>query len=163
MMRSSFVTAVGVYPTLLCLPLVFLVACGGGKATPPTTGGVDLAVSGQTVTKVRTAGKQVVLLEERLTSIFEDGPQRTLAILQSDGSTKSPYTPPSGWSVVDFVVHPSGDISAILTTATRCVLFGSIQMARFEATNYLSILLLPAIHSLTTPEASRLTTHFSLH
>jgi len=28
-----------------------------------------------------------------------------------------PYMPPPGWSVVDFVVHPSGDISAILTTA----------------------------------------------
>jgi hypothetical protein len=28
-----------------------------------------------------------------------------------------PYIPPAGWSVVDFAVHPSGDISAILTTA----------------------------------------------
>jgi hypothetical protein len=59
----------------------------------------------------------VVLLEERLTSIFEDGPQRTLAILQSDGHAAQPYMPPAGWSVVDFAVHPSGDISAILTTA----------------------------------------------
>ena len=58
------------------------------------------------------------LLEERLNSIFEDGPQRTLAILQSDGHTVQPYMPPPGWSVVDFAVHPSGDISAILTTAT---------------------------------------------
>src|SRR2546429_4658824 len=44
--------------------------------------------------------------------------QRTLAIVQSDGHTVQPYTPPSGWSVDDFAVHPSGDISAILTTAT---------------------------------------------
>jgi hypothetical protein len=78
---------------------------------------VELAVVGQTVTKVRTAGNEVVLLEERLTSIFEDGPQRTLAILQSDGHTVKPYLPPPGWSVVDFAVHPSRDISVILTTA----------------------------------------------
>jgi len=80
---------------------------------------VDLAVSGQTVTKVRTAGNEVVLLEERLTSIFEDGPQRTLEILQNDGHTVQPYTPPPGWSMVDFAVHPSGDISAVLTTAAE--------------------------------------------
>jgi hypothetical protein len=78
---------------------------------------VDLAVVGQTVTKVRTAGNEVVLLEERLTSIFVDGPERMLAILQSDGHTVQPYLPPPGWSVVDFAVHPSGDISVILTTA----------------------------------------------
>jgi hypothetical protein len=79
---------------------------------------VDLEVVGQTVTKVRTSRNEAVLLEERLTSIFEDGPQRTLAILQSDGHTVQPYTPPPGWSVDDFAVHPSGEISAILTTAT---------------------------------------------
>jgi hypothetical protein len=80
---------------------------------------VDLAVTGQTVTKVRAAGTEVVLLEERLTSIFEDGPQRTLAILQKDGHSAHPYIPPRGWSVVDFAVHPSGDVSVVLTTATE--------------------------------------------
>jgi len=78
---------------------------------------VNLAVTGQTVTKVRTSGNEIVVLEERLNSIFEDGPQRTLAILQSDGHTLQTYLPPSGWSVVDFALHPSGDISVILTTA----------------------------------------------
>ena len=91
---------------------------------------VDLAVAGQTVIKVRTAGGHVVLLEERLNSIFEDGPQRTLATLQSDGHTLQTYMPP-GWSVVYFAVHPSGDISAILTTATGVL----VHMLRFEATN----------------------------
>ncbi len=84
----------------------------------PSVGPVDLSVAGQSVIKVRTAGGHVVLLEERLSSIFEDGPQRTLATLQSDGHTVQTYMPPSGWSVVDYAVHPSGDISAILTTAT---------------------------------------------
>jgi hypothetical protein len=84
-----------------------------------TINSVNLAVTGQTVTKVRTAGNEVVLLEERLNSIFEDGPQRTLATLQSDGRTVRPYMTPAGWSVVDFAVHPSGDVSVILTTATE--------------------------------------------
>ncbi len=85
----------------------------------PTIGSVDLAVTGQTVVKARTRGNEVVILEERLHSIFESGPQRTLAILQSDGRTARPFTPPEGWSVIDFTVHPSGDVSVILTTATQ--------------------------------------------
>jgi hypothetical protein len=96
------------------LSLALLVACGTNKTLP--TYSVDFAVTGNTVIKVRTAGNEVVVLEERLNSIFEDGPQRTLAILQSDGHTVQPYMPPPGWSVIDFAVHPSGDISAILTT-----------------------------------------------
>ncbi len=111
---------------LLCLTAGLPVACGDTKTLPtPSVGHVDLAVAGQTVIKVRTAGPHVVLLEERLNSIFEDGPQRTLAILQSDGHTVQTYMPPA-WSVVDFAVHPSGDISAILTTAT------GVRIVRFD-------------------------------
>ena len=84
-------------------------------------------MSGLTVTKARTANNTIILLEERLNSIFEDGPQRTLAVLQSDGHPIQSYMPPAGWSLVDFAVHPSGDISAILTTAreVRIVRLGS--------------------------------------
>ena len=107
-----------VHCALLCLMLVPVVACTGRQAPPPANG-VNLTAMGQTVTKARTRGSEVVVLEERLNSIFEDGPKRTLAIVQSDGNTVRPYTPPQGWSVVDFAVHPSGDISAVLTTATE--------------------------------------------
>jgi hypothetical protein len=106
---------------LPCLALTLLVGCGSEKTLPinvPPTNVVNLAVTGKTVTKARTTGNEVVLLEERLNSIFEDGPQRTLAILQDDGVTTRPYTPPAGWSVVDFAMHPSGDISVVLTTFT---------------------------------------------
>jgi hypothetical protein len=122
-MMRSFVSTVRGYRTstvlsaLLCFAVALLVSCGDGKTPPVNT--VDLAVAGQTLTKARTAGNEVVVLEERLHSIFETGPQRTLAILQSDGRTALPYTPPPGWSVVDFAVHPSGEISTILTTATQ--------------------------------------------
>jgi len=89
---------------------------------------LDLRVAGQAVTKVRTAGNEVVLLQERLTSIFEDGPQRTLEILQRDGHTVQPYMPPPGWSLVDFAVHPSGAISLVLTTATE------VRIVRLDST-----------------------------
>jgi hypothetical protein len=101
---------------LLCLAVAFPVGCGHSSA-PKETPAVNLSVSGLTVTKARTANNAIILLEERLNSIFEDGPQRTLAILQNDGHTIHSYMPPAGWFMVDFAVHPSGDISAILTTA----------------------------------------------
>src|SRR5215831_21321785 len=120
-MAKPFVHAASVHRTstvlcaLLCGALALLAGCGGGQTSPPNKV-VDLAVVGQTITKVRTAGNEVVLLEERLNSIFEDGPLRTLAMLQSDGTAVQPYLPPAGWSVVDFAVHPSGDVSVLLTT-----------------------------------------------
>ena len=115
-----------VLPALLCLAAALPVGCGRSSA-PKETPAVNLSMSGLTVTKARTANNAIILLEERLNSIFEDGPQRTLAVLQSDGRPISSYMPPAGWSVVDFAVHPSGDISAILTTAreVRIVRLGS--------------------------------------
>ena len=97
------------------LGIALLIACASRET--PTSNTLDVAITGQTITKARTAGNQIVLLEERLTSIFEDGPQRTLAVVQSDGHVMHPYAAPTGWFVVDFAVHPSGDISAVLTTA----------------------------------------------
>src|SRR3954464_2152891 len=126
-MRFCLVRVAEVYRTssipgaLLGLAVALFIGCGsndgtGPKETPPIQT-INLSVSGLTVTKVRTVGSEVVFLEQRLTSIFEDGPQRTLTILESDGHTLQPYMPPPGWSVVDFAVHPSGDTSVILTTA----------------------------------------------
>jgi hypothetical protein len=112
---------------LLCLAVALPVGCGNSARLPKETPTVNLSVSGLTVTKARTANDAIILLEERLNSIFEDGPQRTLAFLQTDGRPISSYMPPAGWSIVDFAVHPSGDISAILTTAreVRIVRLGS--------------------------------------
>jgi hypothetical protein len=109
------------------LAVALPVGCGDSAKPPKETPTVNLSVSGLTVTKARTANNAIILLEERLNSIFEDGPQRVLAVLQSDGHPIQSYMPPTGWSIVDFAVHPSGDISAILTTAreVRIVRLGS--------------------------------------
>src|SRR4051812_11110413 len=101
------------------LLVMLLTHCGSDPAASrlPPVGSVDLAFSGRAVTKVRTVGDEIVLMEERLIPLLENDPQRSLSILLRDGNTRS-YTPPSGWSLVDFAVHPSGGISAVLTTTT---------------------------------------------
>jgi hypothetical protein len=105
---------------LLCVTATLLVACGGGATdseVAPETGTVDISVAGQTVTKVRAAGNEVAFLQEQLTSIFEDGPRRSLVLLKGNGEPLQPYAIPAGWSLVDFAMHPSGDLTAVLTTS----------------------------------------------
>ena len=84
--------------------------------TAPSVATVDLAVPGRAVIKARTGGNVVAILEEHLTSIFDAGPQRTLELLLPDGRSVRPYAGPAGWSVLDFAVHPSGEVSVVLTT-----------------------------------------------
>ena len=105
---------------LLCVTATLLVACGGGATDSeeaPETGTVDISVAGQTVTKVRAAGNEVAFLQEQLASIFEDGPRRSLVLLKGRSEPLQPYTTPAGWSLVDFAMHPSGDLSVVLTTS----------------------------------------------
>jgi hypothetical protein len=107
---------------LICCTATLLVACGGGttgseELTETGTGTVDVNVAGQTVTKARAVGNEVAFLEEQLTSIFEDGPRRSLALVSGGGEPVRPYTTPAGWSLVDFALHPSGDLSVVLTTS----------------------------------------------
>src|SRR5690242_2673409 len=81
--------------------------CGGDAgssmvtvAPPPAP--VDLMITGHAVTKARAGNHTVAFLQEHLVSIFEQGPQRALEILDSTGTTPHEYAAPDGWSVVDF-------------------------------------------------------------
>jgi hypothetical protein len=115
-------TLLRLYGILLGVTATLLVACGGGGAgneEVPRTGTVDISVTGQTVTKVRASGSSVAFLEEQLTSIFEDGPRRSLVLVKGGGESSQPYTAPAGWSLVDFAMHPSGELSVVLTTSTE--------------------------------------------
>lgn len=87
-------------------------------APPTALAPVDVAVQGRAVIKARAGGSVVALLEERLTSLLEDGPDRIVALLQPDGRTTRALSPPAGWSLTDLAVHPSGDVSLVLTTTT---------------------------------------------
>jgi len=105
---------------LLWAAVALLAACGGDNnagVETPEGGTIDIAVAGQTVTKVRAVGRQVAFLEEQLNSIFEDGPRRSLQLVNGNGEPFQPYATPAGWSLIDFVVHPSGDLSLVLTTS----------------------------------------------
>jgi len=82
----------------------------------PSVATIDLAIPRRAVIKARAAGKVVAILEEQLTSIVEAGPQRTLQLLLPDDRGVRTYAAPTGWSVLDLAVHPSGDVSVILTT-----------------------------------------------
>jgi hypothetical protein len=84
----------------------------------PSAANVDVALSGRAITKARAGGDTIAALEERPTSIFEQGPDRVVALLHADGSRGTDYVAPAGWTLADIAVHPSGDVSVVLTTPT---------------------------------------------
>src|SRR5258706_12949495 len=104
----------------LCL-IAMISACGGGSDSHGTDGGPVpmLTTPGIAVVKVRTAGAGWVALTEKLRPL-EDLTTPDRRLLVSAGGSGAPATivPPAGWSLIDFAVHPSGQISAVLATDT---------------------------------------------
>ena len=101
----------------LALPLA---SCGGGDhgaIAPPPPSSINLAVSGMAVIKVQNGAQGVAFMTEKLTSLSESGPERSLTLLDTSGAATGRYSAPSGWALIDFVQHPSGEISAALATA----------------------------------------------
>lgn len=88
-------------------------------APPGGFGTVDFAAAGRAIVKARAGQTVVAVLEERLTSIFEVGPDRILTLLDAQGQGIASYNPPPGWALADFAVHPSGEVSLVLTTQTK--------------------------------------------
>ena len=101
------------------------VSCGGGgpqPAAPPLVTPLDLAVPGMGAIKVRPGPDGIALLEEKLTSLLEPGPERCLTLLDKDGALRGRYSAPPGYSLIDFAQHPSGEISVALATAKTVTL-----------------------------------------
>ena len=69
------------------------------------------------VIKVQTGAQGVTLMSEKLTSLSESGPERSITLLDNNGAVSGRYSAPSGWALIDFAQHPSGEISAVLATA----------------------------------------------
>jgi hypothetical protein len=113
---SSFLT--------LCIA-VALASCGGGGSgstvqttpapTPPAS--IDVAIPGMAVIKVQDGAQGVTLMSEKLTSLLQSGPERSITLLDNNGATTGRYSAPSGWALIDFTQHPSGEVSAVLSTA----------------------------------------------
>src|SRR5260221_4167819 len=74
------------------------------------------------VIKVRPSVDGVTLLEEKLTSLLESGPQRRITLLDQRGAVRARYSPPPGSSLIDFAQHASGEISVALATARTVTL-----------------------------------------
>ncbi len=109
--------------TLLASGLL-LSACGGGGGDaspppppPPPPESFAHQVSGQALVKLRSQGGTVLMLEERLCSIFEQAPVRRLA--RHAAAQLQRWEAPAGWHLLDFAPHPSGEISLVLSNATQ--------------------------------------------
>jgi len=98
---------------------VVLAACGGGDSAPmasPPPAKVEVMVSGVAVTKVQTGTSGIAVMEEKLRALTNPGPERQLVFLDGTGMQLAQYTPPAGWSLVDFARHASGETTVALTT-----------------------------------------------
>ncbi len=72
----------------LCLAIT-LASCGGGgggtmnPTTPPPLAPINLAVAGMAVIKVQDGAQGVTLMSEKLTSLSEFGPERSITLLDT--------------------------------------------------------------------------------
>lgn len=97
---------------------LLLTACGGGgggsgDAPPPL---LSISVPGQAVVKVRSGPQGIVALGEKPQAIDDPLPRARKLLLLGAGVQTGQYVPPAGWALLDFAIHPSGEISAVLGT-----------------------------------------------
>lgn len=98
-----------------------LAACGGGggeSAPPPPPPPIEQAVPGLALIKLAVGEARWVGLAEqprRLES--RTRPERRLLLSREGGREQAgPYLPPAGWSLIDFALHPSGQLSLVLAS-----------------------------------------------
>jgi len=107
----------------LLASLALLVSCGGdGSLSPapaPATQPPSLMLSGVTVNKFRASRNEWGVLTERLQPLVDKtAPDRDL-LLSAGGGQPQSVDLPQGWSLIDFALHPSGEISLVLATDTQ--------------------------------------------
>lgn len=122
---------------LTTLVISFLVTgCGGGGTGPASDGAgksgevvpINVPVAGSAMIKIRANQQGWSGLAETLNQLTDyTAPGRRL-VLSSDGSALTgQWQPPAGWSLIDFAVHPSGEITSVLASST------SIRLVRLTA------------------------------
>jgi hypothetical protein len=55
-------------------------------------------------------------MEERLHALNDPGPERKLVLLDDAGAQVGQYVPPTGWSLIDFARHASGETTVAIAT-----------------------------------------------
>ncbi|MGB9990634.1 hypothetical protein [Pseudoduganella rhizocola] len=124
----------------LLLSLCILAACGGGSGTAgggQSQGGqqqdakpLQFATGGTAVIKVRAHGGAWAAMTEiqKITGFSQ--PERRLLFPQPAGDPLS-WSPPAGWSLLDFTQHPSREVTAVLGTDH------AVRLLRFDASGKL--------------------------
>src|SRR5215831_18803160 len=109
------------------LSILLLSSCGRGQVAasdppqpPAMAPAPDLTTQGEAVVKFRAAGSGWAALVERL-RVIEDvtAPDRRLLLAMNGTQSTTAISPPPGWSLIDFAIHPSGQISLILANNTE--------------------------------------------
>jgi hypothetical protein len=102
----------------LAIPLA---GCGGGGAgdPPPQPAVVDdlppWLLPGVAVIKFRSAGSEWAALTERLRAIEDvTAPDRQLLMATVNTRAMTTIDAPVGWSLIDFAMHPSGEMTLVL-------------------------------------------------
>lgn len=111
---------------------LLLVACGGGGGAasepsppppptpPPAISPPLLMPQGVAVMKFRAAGDGWAALTERLRPIEDKtAPDRRLLLALGGRQPAAQIDPPSGWSLIDFALHPSGALTLVLASDSQ--------------------------------------------
>jgi len=107
----------------LLAALALLISCGSdGNLLPqpaPATKPLALTLSGVAANKFRASGDAWAVMSERLQPLMDvTAPDRRLLLSTGNGSEANLELPP-GWSLIDFALHPSGEVSLVLATDTQ--------------------------------------------
>lgn len=112
-MRTAF--------AVLAIAVITASCGGGGSGGDPVVvqTALSVPVAGSTMLKVRPNQQGWVGMADTLRRLTDyTAPDRRL-VLSSNGSTVTgQWQPPAGWSLIDFAVHPSGQVTAVLASDT---------------------------------------------
>ena len=102
---------------------LLLASCGGSfvGVAPPQPVAVDHPPAASSlsvaVNKFRSVGSEWVALTERLRKLEDTtAPERQLLTARDGTQPPVAIDPPAGWSLIDFALHPSGQMTLVLAT-----------------------------------------------
>lgn len=108
--------------TVVAVLVVALIAtsCGGGGSNSNpiiVETALNVPVAGSTMLKVRPNRAGWAGMSETLHRLSDyTAPERRLVLSANGRSASSYWQPPTGWSLVDFAAHPSGQLTAVLAS-----------------------------------------------
>lgn len=107
----------------LLAAIALLISCGSdGSLSPEPAPGPpppSLTLSSVAVNKFRASGNSWGVLTEHLLPLADvTAPDRGLLLSGGNGQTHS-VDLPQDWSLIDFALHPSGEVSLVLATDTQ--------------------------------------------